>query len=173
MAEPDLELVVEGTPAEVVERLRRGLLPIGSVWFATLAELRAWDRATDTLYVRALRGGELEIGPRLRNVSAARLAPVWRVQLDRVDGGTRLVGHRRWTGTTVGLGVAWGVVLAVWLALTVRGGDAAGMLVIWAAVAVAIVVGAVGGWVAGGRALDAARPDLARAASGADDGDDW
>lgn len=172
-----VDLVVDGDPAAVRERLRAGLLPIRSLWFPTLAELRRWDGATAPLYLRERRDGRLELGPRLANLQAARFAPMLLVRLTpEGHHRTRLDGRVAYPGFATGLLCVWGAVLVAWLAAGLAGTheEGSGWLVWWVGLAVVLLLAAGLGWAMGGQALNAALPELARVARDPGAGaDDW
>lgn len=167
----DLELgaavvVVDGAPPEVRARLDARLLRLHSVWFPTRTELAAWGTCDVPLYVRWIRGGEVEVGPRLHSMWAACFSPVLRGSLQPAgDTRSELRLERaipRVTATVIGL---WWAVLALWmgtLALPQPPGaeDPAGWLPFWGVLAVASTLGPAVGWYGGGRELRGALPWL-------------
>lgn len=172
-------LEVAASPDEVRDRLDRGLVVVRHLWFTSPAELRAWDRGTSHLYVRWLRGGQAEIGPRLANLQAARLCPVVRVTLGEGDGGTRLVvsAPRLPTfaavllGTVAVLCAAWGGLIAsAWS----TGGPAARGFVFWLGLTAVIPTILAIAWGPGRRTLEEGLPELERVARDPSSGeDDW
>lgn len=113
-------MVVDGTPAEVRERLDRMLLGIGSVWFPTLAELDRWYGSTMPLYVRWLGEQRFEIGPRLGSMRVARLAPVLRGAIEPTDDGrSRLSWRLGWSPFSLAVLGAWSVAIAAWAVVLV------------------------------------------------------
>lgn len=178
MARDRFEVVVPGSPEQVRRRLERGLLPVRSLWFPTLAELRAWGHATSPLFVRAV-GRRIEVGPRVNSLQAARFCPVLLASLEpQGEHATRVAGEVRFPRFAAGLLAAWAVVLVVWLGLgTVSslGGEPVGAWLIWWVVLAAALglSGGLGGRL-GGQALREALPELARVArDDAAGGDDW
>lgn len=170
---------VHSAPEEVRARIERGLVVMRHLWFTSPAELRAWDRATSKLYVRRLRHGGLEVGPRLANLQAARLCPVVRVAIEPSPEGTRLtVAAPRMPqfaavllGIVALLGAAWGGVIAV---AAQQGAPAARGWPFWLGL-MGFAAGVVAlAWGPGRRSLDEALPELLRVAADPDSGgDDW
>lgn len=167
---------VDAPPAVVRARLRASLLPMRSLWFPTLAEMRRWDRSDHPLWIRWHGPDGFEVGPRLFNLQAARFCPVLRGRLREVGGRTRVEGEVATPRFTAGLLGVWSLVLAAWLGLGLRGvlvADAdPGFLVWWAVLLAGLVAVAVLGRTQGGAALEAALPALARCAADPEAGDD-
>lgn len=164
--------------AEARRRLDGGLLVMRSLWLASLADLRRWDRATAPLYVRWLDAHRAEIGPRLTNVQAARFCPVLRASLDPTRDGVRLHGTVHLPQGALALLGTWAVVLVGWLALGTWSALATdgpwGWLVFWAVLVVGLGAAYAAGWVHGGRELRARLPELSRVLADPDaGGDDW
>lgn len=177
-----VDVLVDAPVDAVRERLKGGTLSMRSLWFPSLADLRAWDRASESLWIRWTDERAFALGPRLFNVSAARFCPEVRATLEAEGVRTRIRGTRHYPAFATGLLAVWTGALAVWLLLGLwmwRTDPAAqdaglGWLLWWAIVAGALLVAFGVGSLAGGRALDAALPDLARVAR--DEGaaeDDW
>jgi hypothetical protein len=171
-------LVVPVSPAEARRRLDAALLPVGSLWFPTLAELRRWDRSTEALFVHWIDEARFEIGPRVTNPQAARFCPVLRGRVVAVGTGTRLEGRVIFPRFAGGLLVVWGLLLALWLALGLQRSFAAdeplGWLLWWAVLAASLALTAGLGAVLGGRALQEGLPELERVLADPDAGaDDW
>lgn len=178
-AGPDLDAVVRGSPEQVRQRLTRELFAVRSLWFPTLREMRAWDASTAALYVRWRGAGGFEVGPRLMNQQAARLSPVLRAAISEAEAGQcRLSGRIVMPTAARALLVVWSLVLLVWLGVLLaaieRGDRQLDVLVVWLLAALGTAVAVTVGWVAGGRALRSALPELVRVASDPDSGeDDW
>ena len=169
--------IVPGSPRQVRERLTGGCLRVRSVWFPTLAELRAWDRSTEPLYVRWTDDLRFELGPRLVNMSAARFCPVLRGELHTSpDGRTRLQarwGRNRMTSALLWI---WAALLVMWMVLGVAGNQGPegtyGWMVFWAMLAAGWAVAwATGVWW-GRRELEDRLDELARIAADPSAGDD-
>lgn len=111
----DTPLIVEGSPADLRERLSKRVLVVRTTWFPTPRELRAWNSSGVPAYARWLRGGRIEIGPRLESMWAACFTPVLRGRMEALDGKTRVVWRRSWPRFTIGLIGMWATVLAAWM----------------------------------------------------------
>lgn len=173
---PALPSHLPEAPAPVEERLRSRFVLIRSVWFPTQRELRAWDASGSLLYVRPLGPGAVEIGPRLASLWAACFAPVDELRLAADAGGTTLVAHRRLPRFTTGLLAVWWVLTVLWgveRIPAVLAGESPAWLLFWTILAVSATTGPAMGWVFGGQALDAARPQLLEALATPDLGEDW
>jgi hypothetical protein len=152
---------------------------VRSLWFPSLREMRGWDVATSALYICWTGPLSFEVGAWLINQQAARFSPVFRGSLEaQADGRTRLVAHRTLPRMAIGLLAVWVLVLGAWLSVLVESVSAGerdpGILVIWGMAAAGTLLAGAIGWVMGGRALDAALPELQRVASDpVSGGDDW
>lgn len=174
-----MDVVLEASPSEVKARLVAGLLPVRSVWFPSMAELRAWDSAVEPLYVRWLGERSFEIGPRIGNIQAARFCPVVRGDLiadghDRTRMSGQLLGQR----FTNRLLLAWTALLILWLAALVppiqSGAEPVGWLVWWAFLVAATAAAWGVGHHKGGRVLVERLPELLAVANDPGAGaDDW
>ncbi len=152
-----LQIRVHADAAEVRRRLDGALLGIGSLWFSTLAELRRWDRSTEPLFIRWRSEHELELGPRVVNVQAARFCPVLHARLVPEGNGTLLEGVVRMPRFALGLLGLWAVLLVGWFALemprTLAGAEGWGWLFWWAVLAGSLLAAGGLGWRLGGAAL--------------------
>lgn len=160
---------VDAPPATVEDRLQTRLLVVRSVWFPTQRELRAWRDSGVPLYVRRLGPARVEVGPRLESMWAACFAPVLEARIAEDGASTHLEWRRRWPRFTLGLLIAWWVVLIGWL---LAQGDP-GRLPFWAFMAVMSTLGPAVGWVFGGRALDQSVPWLTEALCQPEVDEDW
>ncbi len=174
---PNSEMVVKrASPDEVRRRLVASCVPMRSLWFASLKELRRWDQAHEALYVRRLRSGEVEVGPRLASLEAARFSPVFRATLQASGVDTVVRGAVRLPGFVRGLLGVWAVVLTGWFLLGLRAAGEQGMgwLVFWGFAAAITIVGAWLGRTMGGKALREAWPEFERILRDDQAGaDDW
>lgn len=171
-------LVVPVPPTEARRRMEAALLPVGSLWFPTLAELRRWDRSTEALFVHWVDDTHFEVGPRVTNPQAARFCPVLRGSLSPHGEGTKLQGRVVLPRFGTGLLVLWAALLLMWLALGLRAsvvdGEPLGWLVWWAILASALALTGGLGAFFGGRALDDGLPELERVLTDPEAGaDDW
>ncbi|MCB9681274.1 MAG: hypothetical protein H6733_07350 [Alphaproteobacteria bacterium] len=171
---------VDGAPDQVRARIVASCLRIRSLWFTSLAEQRAWARSTDPLFLRGPTEGTIELGPRLSNLQAARLAPVLHLDLVATgDGRTRLQGRFEAPRFAFVLLALWGATMVLAAgAMVARAVQGAAVsppeVVAWCVIAGGVGVAAWIGWRKGGEALRAALPELARRAGDPDAGaDDW
>lgn len=168
---------VDADLATVRARLGERLLRVGSTWFPTPKELRAWSERGLPLYVRLPAPDRAEVGPRLDSLWAACFSPVWEARMSEAGGRTTLRWSRRLPAFTVGLLSAWVVVLVLWgvaLAPPVLSGEEHwAWVVFWAVLAGSTAAGPGLGWSLGGRALDAALPALREALEQPEVGEDW
>ncbi len=168
---------VDGSPDEVAARLTSHLLVVRSIWFPTPRELRTWERSGHRLYVRRLSATSLEVGPRLHSMWAACFSPVWRGTLTPHGSASSVEWRRTVPRFTLGLLVMWWIATASWLAafvpVLISGDLHPAWLIFWCLLALASTAGPAVGWVMGGRALDAADDDLARALTLTGTEDDW
>lgn len=176
-AGPKSELVVKGaSPGEVRRRLSASCVPMRSLWFASLKEMRSWDQAHEALYVRQHRSGGFEVGPRLASLEAARFSPVFRGSL-QADGDDTVVHGTIQLPTFVrGLLGIWAVVLFAWFLLGLRASGEQGMgwMVFWGFSVAITAGGAFLGRTMGGRALKDAFPEFERILRDDQAGaDDW
>lgn len=170
--------VVDAPVEEVHRRLNGALLPVGSLWFPTLAELRKWDASTATLFVCWQGERGFEIGPRLTNPQAARFSPVLRGTLVGEGHRTRVQATLVPPRFATGLLVVWAALLALWLILGLRAfvveEEPLGWLVFWGTMVAALILAGGLGWTRGGRVLEERLGDLSAVLSDASAGeDDW
>jgi len=115
--------VVDGTPAQVRERLEQRLCVIGELWLPTRGEMRRWDVSPAPLYLRWTRvKGGFEIGPRLETMPAARLAPALRGRIRALGTGrSEFTARVRWPRSTAAVLLFFTAVLLGWLGYTTAG----------------------------------------------------
>lgn len=145
--------------------MQASTLSVRSLWFPSIAEMRAWDNSVGKMYFQPMRGGWFRLGPRLSNLQAARFAPVLRAQLrGEEEGPTTLEGAVALPGTTRGLMWAWAALLGLWLTVEIvnlsTSIHGAGFLVWWFLLAAGSAAAVWLGWKKGGEALEDALSSL-------------
>ena len=172
----DPPIQVSAAPESVFTRLWQRLLPMGSLWFPTRRELRAWEDAGVPLYVRRIGKSSLEVGPKLASMWAACFAPVLVGQVAPSGKGSTIRWSRRPPWFTIWLLVGWWLVLAAWPVALIRAAetdDPNQWWVFWAFLSLASTLGPAAGYWLGGAALDAAVPWLREALLQPDVEEDW
>ncbi|MGC6491810.1 MAG: hypothetical protein ACON5B_03135 [Myxococcota bacterium] len=159
---------------EVRRRIVSRCVVMRSIWFPTLAEYRAWDASHEHAFVLETRDG-LIVGARIVNASAARLLPVVRLTLQPSGNKTTLNIAIGWLTVTKIVGIAWGIVLMLWLVALVQAApdQQAGGLFWWSILAGGSTLATLTGWVQGRKELRRAVDHIVAAleddAAGADD----
>jgi len=175
------DLRVSASPAAIRQRLLARLLPVRSLWFASHGDQRAWSQAGVPLYVLRDRADDaddgdvapIEVGPRLGSLWASCFAPVLDGRFAREGADTTIHFRIRWPRPTLGLVLAWWVVLLGW-ALAIATGRTEGQpTVFWVFLALMSTIGPGLGWQLGRRALEEAWPFLVQAIEQPEVDEDW
>lgn len=102
---------------QITHELEAALPEVRSLWFPNHMDLERWNDSGSSLYLRKLRGNQIEIGPRLSSLNAARLCPVIRGQLIETSAHqTTLIGRLRFPRETEFLIIFWSFFILLWAA---------------------------------------------------------
>jgi len=162
------QVSLPASPEAIKNRLDRRLLRIGSVWFPTRKELRAWETSEVPLYIVRSTRPDLEVGPWLDSLWAACFSPVLHGRLETTDEGTRITWTRGWPQVTRIVLWSWTVVLATWFLILappiLSGTEHPISLLWWALLTGSRIAAPVLGGHYGGQTLDAHVPWLLQVA---------
>ncbi|MFK7928263.1 MAG: hypothetical protein AB8H79_08735 [Myxococcota bacterium] len=145
-------LMVDGTPAQVRERLEQRLCVIGELWLPTRGEMKRWDVSPAPLYLRWTRAKDgFEIGPRLETMPASRLAPALRGTIRAVGTGrSEFTARVRWPRSTFAVLLTFTAALLAWGGYTVAGLSTGqshlGWLAVWGMSTAIVHGGAFAAW---------------------------
>jgi len=108
-------ITIHANIGQIRSTLQTSVPEVSGLWFPRNSDIEGWNSSSSQLYIRWLRDGRYEIGPRLMSMNAARLCPVLRGRLfEEGPSNTRFSGRQRFPKETEYLLLFWGAFIALW-----------------------------------------------------------